>query len=172
MLSRLASSAGVLGQLACQIASSSGSGGPAALQHAAAATSRAAQNWGAVVQQQQQRAGFATNSHDIFNVHNDSPDNNINVPFEFSAATMKKVRALAYLHVGPWDLQQRRRRPRALSLPPHPTPSPSPQVEEIISRYPPNYRASAVIPVLDLAQQQNGGWLSLNTMNKVAQVWG
>jgi NADH:ubiquinone oxidoreductase subunit E len=45
-----------------------------------------------------------------------------------------------------------------------------PKVEEIIARYPPNYKASAVIPVLDLAQQQNGGWLSLNAMNRVAQV--
>jgi len=93
MLSRLASSAGLLSQLATQIASSSGSGaGSAALQHAAAATSRAAQQWGSALRPQQQ-AGFATNSHDIFNVHKDSPDNNVNVPFEFAPATMKKVRA-------------------------------------------------------------------------------
>jgi NADH:ubiquinone oxidoreductase subunit E len=39
-----------------------------------------------------------------------------------------------------------------------------------MARFPPNYKASAVIPVLDLAQQQNGGWLSLNTLNKVAEV--
>jgi NADH dehydrogenase (ubiquinone) flavoprotein 2 len=44
------------------------------------------------------------------------------------------------------------------------------QVAEIIGRYPPNYKASAVIPVLDIAQQQNNGWLSLAAMNRVAKV--
>jgi Thioredoxin-like [2Fe-2S] ferredoxin len=39
-----------------------------------------------------------------------------------------------------------------------------------MSRYPTNYKQSAVIPVLDLAQQQNGGWLSLAAMNRVANV--
>jgi hypothetical protein len=43
-------------------------------------------------------------------------------------------------------------------------------VAEIIGRYPPNYKASAVIPVLDIAQQQNNGWLSLAAMNRVAKV--
>ena len=44
------------------------------------------------------------------------------------------------------------------------------QVADIMSRYPTNYKQSAVIPVLDLAQQQNGGWLSLASMNRVANV--
>ena len=44
------------------------------------------------------------------------------------------------------------------------------RINEIISRYPPNYKASAVIPVLDLVQQMNGGWLSLTAMNKVAEI--
>jgi Thioredoxin-like [2Fe-2S] ferredoxin len=44
------------------------------------------------------------------------------------------------------------------------------QVADIMSRYPTNYKQSAVIPVLDLAQQQNGGWLSLAAMNRVANV--
>jgi NADH dehydrogenase (ubiquinone) flavoprotein 2 len=44
------------------------------------------------------------------------------------------------------------------------------QVAEIIARYPPNYKASACIPVLDIAQQQNQGWLSLAAMNRVAKV--
>ena len=46
------------------------------------------------------------------------------------------------------------------------------RVEEICSRYPTNWRQSAVIPVLDLAQQQNDGWLSLNAMREVARVLG
>jgi hypothetical protein len=45
-------------------------------------------------------------------------------------------------------------------------------VNEIIANYPPNYKASAIIPVLDIAQQQNGGWLSLASMNKVAEILG
>lgn len=44
------------------------------------------------------------------------------------------------------------------------------RVAEIIAKYPPNYKASAVIPLLDLAQQQNGGWLTLAAMNQVAKV--
>lgn len=44
------------------------------------------------------------------------------------------------------------------------------QIEVILKRYPKNYAASAVIPVLDLAQRQNGGWLPLSAMNKVAKV--
>ena len=46
------------------------------------------------------------------------------------------------------------------------------QIKVLLSRYPTNYAQSAVIPVLDLAQQQNEGWLSLNAMNKVAEVLG
>ena len=50
--------------------------------------------------------------------------------------------------------------------------SSSAQVAELVSRYPSNYKQSAVIPLLDLAQQQNEGWLSLAAMNRVAQVRG
>jgi len=76
---------------------------------------------------------FSTNSHDHFNVHRESTDNNWETKFEFSEANKKKV-------------------------------------AERISFYPDNYKQSAVIPLLDLAQQQNGGWLSLAAMNKVAEV--
>lgn len=41
---------------------------------------------------------------------------------------------------------------------------------EVLSRYPSNYKQSGVIPVLDLAQQQNQGWLSLAAMNRVANI--
>lgn len=44
------------------------------------------------------------------------------------------------------------------------------RVAEIMARYPTNYKQSAVIPVLDLAQQQNEGWLSLAAMNRVANI--
>lgn len=40
----------------------------------------------------------------------------------------------------------------------------------MLSRYPSNYKQSGVIPVLDLAQQQNAGFLSLAAMNRVANI--
>ncbi|EOA22859.1 hypothetical protein CARUB_v10003587mg [Capsella rubella] len=43
-------------------------------------------------------------------------------------------------------------------------------VKEILSYYPTNYKPSAVIPLLDLAQQQHGGWLPVSAMNAVAKV--
>ncbi|MTV29141.1 hypothetical protein FTX61_27805, partial [Nitriliruptoraceae bacterium ZYF776] len=40
-----------------------------------------------------------------------------------------------------------------------------PKVKEILSHYPSNYKQSAVIPLLDLAQQQHGGWLPVSAMD-------
>ncbi|KAL6210702.1 hypothetical protein ACLB2K_015934 [Fragaria x ananassa] len=39
------------------------------------------------------------------------------------------------------------------------------EVKDILSHYPSNYKQSAVIPLLDLAQQQHGGWLLVSAMN-------
>ncbi|XP_041015618.1 NADH dehydrogenase [ubiquinone] flavoprotein 2, mitochondrial isoform X2 [Juglans microcarpa x Juglans regia] len=44
------------------------------------------------------------------------------------------------------------------------------KVKEILSHYPSNYKQSAVIPLLDLAQQQHGGWLTVSSMNAVAKI--
>lgn len=44
------------------------------------------------------------------------------------------------------------------------------QVAEVLARFPTNYKQSACIPLLDLAQKQNKGWLSLAAMNRVAQI--
>ncbi|URE17694.1 Phosphoribulokinase / Uridine kinase family [Musa troglodytarum] len=44
------------------------------------------------------------------------------------------------------------------------------KVKEILSHYPSNYKQSAVIPLLDLAQQQHGRWLPLSAMNVIAKV--
>jgi NADH dehydrogenase (ubiquinone) flavoprotein 2 len=76
---------------------------------------------------------FATNSHDLFNTHQQTDYNNTQTEFDFTDANYELV-------------------------------------AEIMSRYPTNYKQSAVIPVLDLAQQQNGGWLSLASMNRVANI--
>jgi len=48
-------------------------------------------------------------------------------------------------------------------------------IDRIIQKYPINYKQSAVMPLLDLAQRQQGvdgrgGWLPLAAMNKIAQV--
>lgn len=42
----------------------------------------------------------------------------------------------------------------------------------IITRYPKERSKSALIPILHIAQAENGGWLSVNAMDAVAQVLG
>ena len=46
------------------------------------------------------------------------------------------------------------------------------QVEIIFSRYPDERRASALMPVLHLAQKEFGGWLSQASLDYVAEVVG
>mmetsp|Transcript_93920 Transcript_93920/g.265276 ORF Transcript_93920/g.265276 Transcript_93920/m.265276 type:complete len:280 (+) Transcript_93920:40-879(+) len=50
------------------------------------------------------------------------------------------------------------------------TPDNFKRAEMIIGRYPANYKQAAIIPMLDLAQRQCGGWLPLAAMDKVAKV--
>lgn len=47
-----------------------------------------------------------------------------------------------------------------------------PLVKACLDLYPANYKQSAIIPLLDLAQQQNAGHLSVGCMNKVAEICG
>ena len=42
--------------------------------------------------------------------------------------------------------------------------------EDIISKYPENWKSSAVMPLLDLAQRQNEGWLPRIAMDYVADM--
>jgi len=44
------------------------------------------------------------------------------------------------------------------------------QVNFILSKYPSNYKQSAIIPLLMLAQKQNGNFLTLSAMHKVAKI--
>ncbi len=44
------------------------------------------------------------------------------------------------------------------------------KITTIIKKYPSNRIQSAVIPLLDLAQRQNKGWLSKNSIEKVAET--
>ncbi|MSO68856.1 MAG: NADH-quinone oxidoreductase subunit NuoE [Alphaproteobacteria bacterium] len=44
------------------------------------------------------------------------------------------------------------------------------KVKAIIAKYPTGRQASAVLPLLDLAQRENDGWLSRAAMDHVAQI--
>ncbi len=44
------------------------------------------------------------------------------------------------------------------------------KITNILKKYPSNKIQSAVIPLLDIAQRQNNGWLSKNSMEKVAET--
>jgi NADH-quinone oxidoreductase subunit E len=44
------------------------------------------------------------------------------------------------------------------------------KVQEIVARYPEGKQKSALIPVLHLAQEENGGWLSVEAMDHVASL--
>ena len=44
------------------------------------------------------------------------------------------------------------------------------KAQEIIAKYPPRRQASAVMPLLDLAQRQNQNWLPQMAMNAVAEM--
>ena len=46
------------------------------------------------------------------------------------------------------------------------------RAEAILSIYPEGHKRAAVIPLLDLAQRQNGGWLPISGMHHVAEVIG
>ena len=50
------------------------------------------------------------------------------------------------------------------------TPKSAKKAKAIIARYPPGRQASAVLPLLDLAQRQDGGWLSRAAMDYVASL--
>ncbi|OSM06220.1 NADH-quinone oxidoreductase subunit NuoE [Magnetofaba australis] len=44
------------------------------------------------------------------------------------------------------------------------------QAETIFNRYPPEHKLSALLPLLDLAQREFGGWLSQEAMDYVATL--
>lgn len=44
------------------------------------------------------------------------------------------------------------------------------EVQKILAKYPPNWKRSAIIPLLTLAQKQNNNFLSLSAMRKVARI--
>lgn len=91
--------------------------------------------------------------------HKHEPDNNWETPFDFTDENYERVKLIA-MHVrqcklctGPLSIHK-----SAVCA----------QAAELLANYPTNYKASAMIPILDLAQIQNNGWLSLSAMNKVS----
>ncbi|BEJ16279.1 hypothetical protein CspHIS471_0508840 [Cutaneotrichosporon sp. HIS471] len=50
------------------------------------------------------------------------------------------------------------------------TPANQKEIEKVVAKYPPQYKKAAVMPVLDIAQRQNGGWVSISAMNEVART--
>jgi NADH-quinone oxidoreductase E subunit len=52
------------------------------------------------------------------------------------------------------------------------TPENLDRAQSHIAKYPPGRQASAVLPLLDLAQRQHGGWLPRAAMNRVAEMLG
>ncbi|KCV72558.1 NADH dehydrogenase (ubiquinone) flavoprotein 2 [Fonticula alba] len=50
------------------------------------------------------------------------------------------------------------------------TPENMKRAKEVITWYPPQYKKGAVMPLLDIAQRQHGGWLPINAMNYVAKM--
>src|SRR5919199_5144957 len=44
------------------------------------------------------------------------------------------------------------------------------RANEIIARYPEGRQKSALLPILHLAQEENGGWLSVEAMDYVAEL--
>ena len=45
------------------------------------------------------------------------------------------------------------------------------EIDVILAKYPDNYKASGIIPLLDMAQRQNGNYLTLSAMNKVFPIF-
>ena len=43
------------------------------------------------------------------------------------------------------------------------------EADKIVSKYPEGRQASAVLPLLDLVQRQNGGWVTTEMMSAVAE---
>lgn len=46
------------------------------------------------------------------------------------------------------------------------------KIDGILKQYPENRRQSALLPILDLAQRQNGGWLSFDVLEAIANLMG
>lgn len=83
-------------------------------------------------------------------VHRDTPEDNPNIPFEFTEEN-KKVRWSEFLLTQAHRTNMFQR------------------IKAILNIYPEGHKRGAMIPLLDLAQRQHG-WLPISAMHKVAEV--
>lgn len=86
MLGRVASVAGRL--LAQQLGTAAGPSSCSGLVQQAAAAAGCS---GLLAKLGGQSSSYATNSHDIFNIHKHAPDNNWNTDFDFTPDNYKRV---------------------------------------------------------------------------------
>lgn len=91
----------------------------------------------------------AVSRHDALFVHRDTPEDNPDIPFEFTAENQKVTFCsnICFNFIG-FILQR---------------------VEAILEIYPEGHKRGAMIPLLDLAQRQYG-WLPISAMHKVAEI--
>ena len=101
------------------------------------------------------RAALLSNYHPIA-THKPTPGNDEDTFFDFTPENYKRVQVITRLLACSFTCV-----PPGHSLP-HP--------QMIIDRYPTNYKQAGIIPLLDLAQRQNGGWLPVVAMDKVASI--
>ncbi|KAL9656636.1 hypothetical protein ABK040_002907 [Willaertia magna] len=52
------------------------------------------------------------------------------------------------------------------------TPESYEEVKKILAKYPSKNKQAGILPLLHLAQRQNGGWIPLAAMNKIAEICG
>lgn len=101
--------------------------------------------------------------------HKHEPDNNWETPFDFTDENYEKVKWLE-IAIYKTLCQSRRQIDTSFKHLHADAFHVHAQAAELLANYPINYKASAMIPILDLAQKQNKGWLSLSAMNKVTRL--
>jgi len=50
------------------------------------------------------------------------------------------------------------------------TPESYAEIKKILAKYPSKHKQSGILPLLHLAQRQNGGWIPLAAINKIAEI--
>ena len=74
------------------------------------------------------------------------------------------------LHIKSFDLQHRDTPDNNANTPFEWNEASLKEIPRILAKYPKNYKQSAVMPLLTLAQEQDNNWLTLAKMNKVAEM--
>lgn len=95
----------------------------------------------------------AVQNHDSLFVHRDSPEDNPDLIFEFTAENKKVLYWFIIRTQRPKDLLYYLLQ----------------RVDAILAIYPEGHKRAAMIPLLDLAQRQYG-WLPISAMHKVAEI--